>query len=349
MWSALFPIMQTRDYTGVIANFFARAMCMIRANIIPVFVFDSIGAVSDDKDEERQRRAKRRSDAHAELLEMGWDNLTPDEKEDRMTLRQKFLQMALTIEPDLIFACIRGCRAHGMSYFVSPGEADHQIVHLVQSGACAYACSIDGDILAHGIPVIRSFHYQGGNGLVYCLKTGQGWWNGLEAAVAYAFFVGCDYTPGIPQIGKVKAVKIMEACNGDFSAANVISVAFNLEKAAMQAVDGGIADSLITRFEKVRHCYTKGKVYNPISKSVQLLDGTAVYSNSESSHAAKLALGLRCLNASCTCSTVDEYHDIGVVSGIIIDNDISPQHLTFDMVCTFISLLSFCIKININH
>ncbi len=287
---------------------------MIRANIIPVFVFDSIGAVSEDKDEERQRRAKRRSDAYAELLEMGWDNLTPDEKEVRKTLRDQFLQMAITIEPDLIFACIRGCRAHGISYFVSPGEADHQIVHLVQSGACAYACSTDGDILAHGIPVIRKFHYQSGNGLVYHLKTGQGWWNGLEAGVAYAFFVGCDYTPGIPKIGSVKAEKIMVACNGNFSAANVISTAFILEQAAMQAVEGGDANALMSRFEKVRSCYAKGKVYNPMSKSVQLLDGTAVSTDSEPSHDTKLALGLRCLNSLCTCSTADEYHDVGVVS-----------------------------------
>ncbi len=325
-------------------------MRMIQAQIIPVFVFDSIGAVSEDKDEERQRRAKRRSDAHAELLEIemgSWEDLTPDEKTHRETQRDKYLRMALSIEPDLIFACIRGCRAHGMSYFVSPGEADHQIVHLVQSGACAYACSIDGDVLAHGIPVIKKFHYQDGNGLVYHLKTGQGWWNGLYAAVAYAFFVGCDYTTGIPHIGKVKAEQIMVACNGNFSAANVISTAFTLQQAAMQAVEGGDVNALMSRFEKVRSCYTMGKVYNPISKSVQLLDGTAVSTDSEPSHDTKLALGLRCLHPSCTCNTVDEYHDVGVVSGIVVDNDLSPQHLTFDMVCIIISL--YCLYHKMKH
>ena len=202
--------MQHKDYSTVVTLFVARCMTLKQARLSPLVVFDSIGCVSTDKAPERERRAKRRAAGNAELLLLGDENLDDDERADREAHRLKYLRMALSITPELVFATTRGLRAAGIQHVVSPGEADHQLVRLVQSELATWACSIDGDILAHGVPVIRMLKFDTGRGVAHHLKEGHGWWKGLTSSVAHAFLCGCDYSPGIPGIGKLRAKAIME-------------------------------------------------------------------------------------------------------------------------------------------
>jgi 5'-3' exonuclease len=156
-------------HDAVVSGFMRRLKCLRTANLIPVVVFDSVGATSSDKGPEQERRTAKREKAYQSWMDMGWEALTDDQKADKESEKKRYLQAALSIKPKLVWQVIRELRLEGYSYFVAPGEADHQLVHAVQSGMCQCALTIDGDMLAHGIPVTRNFNFNSGTGI--CVST----------------------------------------------------------------------------------------------------------------------------------------------------------------------------------
>ena len=129
----------------MVSEFVARLKKMRIAHLIPVVVFDSVGATSADKSAEAAKRKAKREAACESWMEMDWDSLTQDQQADHEAEKKKCLQAALIIKPALVWKVITALRHEGCSYFVSPAEADHQLVHLVKTGVCKCALTIDGD------------------------------------------------------------------------------------------------------------------------------------------------------------------------------------------------------------
>ena len=85
-----------------------------------------------------------------------------------------------------------------------------------QGLGCDYALTIiDGDVLAHGVPIIRNFDFSCGSGVVYQLPDDDDF--PLRGDAAWAFMLGCDYTEGVYGIGPVLAYEVLAVCNGDWS------------------------------------------------------------------------------------------------------------------------------------
>ena len=296
-----------------------RLRLMLLSGCRCVVCLDPVGSYQADlvwieaKAHEVRKRNERRSKMWQSWLDMDWENLTDVEKKENEALRKKYLQGALRITPPLVFQLMRSLRDAGFSYIQSPGEADHQLVHLVQAGVCDYALTIDGDVLAHGVPVIRSFDFSCGSGVVYQLPTENDFLLRGKAAFAWAFMLGCDYTDGVHGIGPVIARVILDACSGDWNPQNLASaildevpaVARNREHAGKPVV-GRSREELEVGIARLYSSFLEGIVFNLQEKSFTQLDGPCatkygIDSTDTEGRAQLFALGCLCANTECNC------------------------------------------------
>ena len=118
---------------------------MRTAGLIPVVVFDMLGSKSKGKEEENRRRLEKRTEAYDSYLRIDdeWGDMTEAEQAEVGGLKEKLLRASLTISSVLVWETIKELRYAGISYFVSPGEADHQLVHLAKTGLCKCVMTID--------------------------------------------------------------------------------------------------------------------------------------------------------------------------------------------------------------
>ena len=201
---------------------------MMLAGVRVVTLLDKVGehveedgSVLDDKRAENERRNAKRDRMWESWLSLDWANMSDFERKENEGLKNKYLQGALRITPKLVWALTRGLRKEGVSYIMCPGEADHQMVHLVRSGLCQHALTIDGDVLAQGIPAIRKFDFQSGKGAVYQVPESPEFPLQGRGSFVWAFLLGCDYTNGVHGIGPKLAKEVLHLCKGSYDSHTV--------------------------------------------------------------------------------------------------------------------------------
>ena len=339
------------DIKKVVNHFRQRVKLMVMAGIRPVIVLDKVGdyrdeggSVVDAKKAENDRRAEKRERMWDSWLALEWENLTEDERQENESLKRKYLQGALRITPKLVWGLIRGLREDGISYIMSPGEADHQLVHLVKTGLCQYALTIDGDVLAHGIPVIRKFDFHTGSGAVYEVPRTPEFFLSGRASFVWAFLSGCDYTPGVHGIGPVLAKDIIEKCAGDYDVRTVChAIVEACPKVSENRMHRGKPvpprsfDELCSDLAEMYNCFERGVAYDVKAKQFTTLDGEPVvrfgiHPGDNDGRAQRYSLGLTCANCECECHRSDDYHQVGRCSACLVEGDLAPSHITFDMV-----------------
>jgi len=310
-----------------------------------------LGAKSKDKAEEKRKRLEKRTKSYESFLriEEEWADMSDEEKAEARETKEKLIRASLTMSPALVWETIKELRHAGIPYFVAPGEADHQLVHLAKTGACTCVYTIDGDLLAHGMPIIRQFSFSSGQGTVYQLPSTNDdfFLGGGRAAFTWAFFVGCDYTNGVHGIGKVKAKEIIEQCHGDFDPENVISTmkdifpkAGDARTRTVKVPDGEDVEEEIPAIsyeefvENLRNLYRafeSAVVYDPQTKTFMALDG-GTPEWQPAAHAQRYSLGILCADPLCACHTNRDHHGIGLVRNCAQDGDLNATHLTYSMV-----------------
>jgi 5'-3' exonuclease len=325
---------------------------MRTAGLIPVVVFDMLGSKSKDKEEENRRRLEKRTKAYDSYLRIDdeWDNMTEAEQAEVGDLKEKLLRASLTISSVLVWETIKELRYAGISYFVSPGEADHQLVHLAKTGLCKYVMTIDGDLLAHGVPVIRQYGYSSGTGTVYQLPATSDdfFLGGPRAAFAFAFFVGCDYTSGVFGIGPAKARSIIESCEGILDPEYVIHQMVEghpkVTEARTTTVKGPDGEDVVTVVPAITYdeyvtsladlyrAFECAVVYDPKEKRFVGLDGSTP-AWEPAAHAQRYSLGMACADPLCSCHNNHDYHGVGPVTRVVQDGDLDPTLSTSISAC----------------
>ena len=239
--------------------------------------------------EERVSRDESRAAAMQTVEDMEWETMTEEEQVLHQPDRDRLISKSISITPDLVYAVIRAVRRAGISYVVSPAEADHQLVHMQRSGLAKYVWTLDGDIVAQGVPVIRNLNVVSKVATVYELPTSKmEWWQGANSVYLFAFFSGCDYNRGgVKSIGVTKALAILRGVENHDPAWSVAEKAFQLyptECFKAYGHDDDLATGEDTHLhnavtEMVHHMsivvegFTDGLVYCPLEKRFQTLSG----------------------------------------------------------------------------
>lgn len=98
---------------------------------------------------------------------------------------------------------------HGRDYIQAPGEADVVLAQLAHS--YTYLVTEDSDLLIRGAPnVLRSFAYR--NELYSAVDAQSALKINATQLKWLVCLSGCDYTRGLPGIGLVSALKIVQTC-----------------------------------------------------------------------------------------------------------------------------------------
>lgn len=177
-------------------------------------------------------------------------------------------------------------------YIVAPFEADAQLTYLFKTGVVDCVLTNDSDLIAYGVTRI-----------IYIKPKGLEWYEHekidekaepesinqmkLEMLWLFGYLVGCDYFKGIPQVGIVKAFKILsqlkliyenteidwESTMKTLSAIPEYSKAF---QRVAQVTSNEILDGLAT---KVRMVFTSQAVIDPHTYELKYLNGTVIPEN----------------------------------------------------------------------
>jgi hypothetical protein len=259
-------------------------------NLHPTLVFDCISYTTHDKMGEKVSRASSRSRALSVLNDVGWgDTMTKEEQALHQHDRDSWLGKAITTSADLTRCVIKAVREAGFACFVSPGEADQQLVHLCRSGLADYIWTMDGGIVAQGVPVIRDLDFTTKVGVVHQLKASK-WWKSVRSSCAFAFFAGCDYNRGgVRNVGPAKAMHALSLVDDHANSWAITCKAFQEcpELCWRECHFGGAAlcanaadtDREHAALEMTHHMncvitsFEDGIVYDPGSKAFRTLSG----------------------------------------------------------------------------
>ncbi|CCW68881.1 unnamed protein product [Phytomonas sp. Hart1] len=101
-----------------------------------------------------------------------------------------------------------GC--FGISYVISPGEADAQCAYLARQGLVDAVFTEDSDVVVHGAPVIlRGFFSSNQKVLAYRQAELVACGVDKGVLVALALLLGCDYAEGIAGLGLSGALEVL--------------------------------------------------------------------------------------------------------------------------------------------
>lgn len=192
-------------------QFFIKKISMLRNfKIEPYFVFDG-GSISVKKDTELKRRQKRlENKAIAERLWNSGDK----------THAMEYFQKCVDITPEMAKCIIDYCKINRIKYVVAPFEADSQMVYLEKHGLIDGIISEDSDLLIFGCRKLITKLNDFGECIEICsddfkqLRDKFPLYNmSLEAMRTMVALAGCDYTDGLPKIGLVRAIKLVQRFN----------------------------------------------------------------------------------------------------------------------------------------
>lgn len=189
-------------------QFFVKKLSMLRSfQIEPYLVFDG-DAIGVKKDTEIKRKDKRKESK--EIAERLW---RAGERRNAMD----YFQKCVDVTPEMAKCVIDYCKTQGISYVVAPFEADAQMVYLEKSGIIQGIISEDSDLLVFGCcRLITKL-----NDFGECIEICRDDFNKLPHKFAMnklseqeirvmVCLSGCDYTNGIPKVGLITAMKLVQ-------------------------------------------------------------------------------------------------------------------------------------------
>lgn len=197
--------------TKYVKYFMNRVQELLAAGVVPVLVFDG-GKLPAKLAEEESREKKR---AHSLAIA---SNLM---REGNRAAAADHFAKAVDITPQLAHAVQAAASLLGVEIIVAPYEADAQLAFLSRTAYVDAVISEDSDLLVYGCPEVL-FKFDSASGM--CDRI-------LERDVAgclgfpthangdflkhVALLNGCDYCPGVNNVGIKKAVELLRELGGD--------------------------------------------------------------------------------------------------------------------------------------
>ena len=197
--------------TKYVKYFMNRVQELLSAGIVPVLVFD--GGKLPAKLAEEESREKRR--AHSLAIA---SNLM---REGNRSAAADHFAKAVDITPQLAHAVQAASALLGVEIIVAPYEADAQLAFLSRNGYVDAVISEDSDLLVYGCPEVL-FKFDSSSGMCEriferdvagCLGFPSNV-NG-DFLKHVALLNGCDYCPGVNNVGIKKAVDLLRELGGD--------------------------------------------------------------------------------------------------------------------------------------
>lgn len=155
-----------------------------------------------EKDRAARRKESRR--AGLALLQAG-----------KTAQAQQELQKAVDVTPLMAREMIEELKAAGIPYVVAPYEADSQLTYLEQQGTIQGVLSEDSDLLVFGVRCLLTKLDQYGECVMIrrddftaCRELSLVGWK-LSDFRIMAMLSGCDYLPGIPNMGLKTAYRLV--------------------------------------------------------------------------------------------------------------------------------------------
>lgn len=182
-----------------------RVRMLIHFGVKPYLVFDGDYLPSKghtEKDRAARRKESRR--AGLALLQAG-----------KTAQAQQELQKAVDVTPLMAREMIEELKAAGIPYVVAPYEADSQLTYLEQQGTIQGVLSEDSDLLVFGVRCLLTKLDQYGECVMIrrddftaCRELSLVGWK-LSDFRIMAMLSGCDYLPGIPNMGLKTAYRLV--------------------------------------------------------------------------------------------------------------------------------------------
>lgn len=189
-------------------QFFIKKIGMLRHfKIEPYIIFDG-GSIGVKKETELKRREKRVE--NRTIAERLWNSGNKSQAMD-------YFQKSVDITPEMAKCVIDYCKTNKIKYIVAPFEADSQMVYLEKHGHIDGIISEDSDLLVFGCRKLITKLNDYGECIEICSDDFQQLkdkfplsdltLDGIRTMVSLS---GCDYTNGIPKVGLLRAIKLVQ-------------------------------------------------------------------------------------------------------------------------------------------
>ncbi|KAK9468736.1 PIN domain-like protein [Lipomyces arxii] len=221
----------------------------------PYVVLD--GAYLPSKAHTETSRRKARHDALGVAVEM---YKTGQNK----TRAFEYFQKAIDVTPAMAGKFINALEAAGVPYVVAPYEADAQLAYLEKRGLVSAVISEDSDLLVFGCKTLLTKLTDYGD----CVAIRRDRFSQVTQLDLSSFtdtmfrhmaiFAGCDYSPGIPNVGLKRAHAYLKRYRTPDRALH------------MMALDGKIAvpPEFKTQFDRADKTFLYQRVYDPVRKKI---------------------------------------------------------------------------------
>lgn len=237
-------------------QFFIKKISMLRNfKIEPYFVFDG-GSISVKKDTELKRRQKRLE--NRTIAERLWNS-------GDKTHAMEYFQKCVDITPEMAKCVIDYCKVNRIRYVVAPFEADSQMVYLEKHGLIDGIISEDSDLLIFGCRKLITKLNDFGECIEICsddfkkLRDKFPLYNmSLEGMRTMVALAGCDYTDGLPKIGLVRAMKLVQRFNKMEKIINHIKLEGKIE----------VPSNFYEEYELANYSFQFQRVYCPQRKII---------------------------------------------------------------------------------
>ncbi|KAK5114370.1 hypothetical protein LTR62_002622 [Meristemomyces frigidus] len=188
----------------------SRVRMLLHFGVKPLLVFDGDYLPSKEHTEkERAARRKESRKAGLELLRMG-----------RVSQAHLELQKAVDVSPLMARELIEELKRLDVPYIVAPYEADSQMAYLEKKGMIDGIVSEDSDLLVFGTQCLLTKLDQYGECIMInradftaCREISLVGWTDKEFRIM-AMLSGCDYLPGIDNIGLKTAYRLVRKHKG---------------------------------------------------------------------------------------------------------------------------------------
>ena len=241
-------------------QFFIKKISMLRSfRIEPYIVFDG-GSIGVKRDTELKRRQKREENRN--IAERLW-------KSGDKARAMEYFQKCVDITPEMAKCIIDYCKTNQIKYVVAPFEADSQLVYLEKNGFIDGILSEDSDLLVFGCRRLITKLNDYGECIEICsddfqqlrdkFPIGQLSFDGIRTMVALS---GCDYTEGIPKIGLLRAIKLVQRFNKMEKIINHIKLEGKLT----------VPSNFYEEYEKANYSFQYQRVFCPQRRRIVTLN-----------------------------------------------------------------------------
>ncbi|KAK7208480.1 PIN domain-like protein, partial [Myxozyma melibiosi] len=220
----------------------------------PYLVFD--GANLPSKRHTEIERKKSRDEARQEVMKLF--------RAGRSSEAYQCCQKAIDITPTMASLFIRSLEKESIPYVVAPYEADAQLAYLEKKNIISAVVSEDSDLLVFGVRCLLTKLNEYGD-CIAIKRSKLGECKDLDLSSFddtlfrhMAILSGCDYTPGIPNVGLKKSHMYLKRYK-------------NAERAMQfMALDGkiNIPMGFRSEFERADITFKHQRVYDPIEEKV---------------------------------------------------------------------------------